>query len=69
MDNNALARRLIALGKREHALLAKLGEVAAERCALLREVACNPSAGLDGDIATLATAPKDDDPGDGNGGG
>jgi hypothetical protein len=65
MNTNAIARKLIRLGQREHALLQKLNAVAAERCALLRQVAADPDAGLDGPVTSLSVAPKEPPPGGG----
>lgn len=59
MDRNAIARELIHLGKSDARLIGKLEANRARRCELLRDVACHPDAGLDGEIGTMAVEPKE----------
>lgn len=65
MDNNAIAHKLAAFGKREKAALARLQRIHEERCAFLCDMAQSPAAGLDGGVVATVIEPKDDS-GDGN---
>jgi len=57
MNNNAIARKMAEFGKREAVALGLLQRVHDERCAFLQSLI--PQAGLDSEVTTLATEPKD----------
>lgn len=59
MDNNAVAKKLAALGRKRASLMRQLERVDAEQCELLKS--CMDQFDLSDEVIAFSVAPKDDD--------